>query len=66
MQQRGAYNHLQQDLIGNGMDYHITQDGSFLELIQIENQGLAPAYQVHQQGESMRITIENGFQPLPE
>ena len=66
VQQQGAHNSLQQDLVGNGMDYQITQEGSHLELIQIENNGLAPAYQVHQQGEGMRIIIENGLQPLPE
>ena len=66
VRQRGAYNRLQQDLLGNGMNYGITQDGSFLEMIQIENHGQAPTYQVHQQGEGMRIIIENGFQPLPE
>jgi minor curlin subunit len=64
--QSGSYNRLQQDLLGDGMDYQITQEGSHLELIQIENTGLAPAYQVHQQGEGMRINIENGFQALPE
>ncbi|MEQ9438012.1 MAG: hypothetical protein RIG62_03150 [Cyclobacteriaceae bacterium] len=64
--QSGAYNSLQQDLLGNGMDYQITQQGSNLELIQIENNGLAPAYQVQQTGEGMRIIIENGMQSLPE
>ena len=64
--QSGAYNSLQQDLIGNGMDYQITQQGSNLELIQIENNSLAPAYQVQQTGEDMRIIIENGIQSLPE
>lgn len=66
VEQSGAYNSLQQDLLGNGLDYQITQYGNHLELIQIEKNGLAPAYQVQQEGEGMRIIIENGMQTLSQ
>ncbi|WKN42134.1 hypothetical protein [Tunicatimonas pelagia] len=63
IQQFGQQNTIQQDLIGNGMDYSITQEGSQLELIQIEYSPLAPAYDVHQQGQGMTVIIEQGFSP---
>ena len=61
VQQFGQQNYIQQDLIGNGMDYSITQQGSQLELIQIEHNSLAPAYDVQQRGQGMRVVIEQGF-----
>ena len=63
--QRGENNLIQQDLIGNDLRYRVTQEGIGHELIQTEHDPLAPAYEVHQQGEGMQITIEQGFVGLP-
>ena len=63
--QRGEDNLIQQDLIGNDLRYRVTQEGVGHELIQTEHDPLAPAYEVHQQGEGMQITIEQGFVGLP-
>ena len=63
--QRGEDNLIQQDLVGNNMRYRLIQEGRRNELIQIEHDPLAPAYEVHQQGEDMKITIEQGFVGLP-
>ena len=63
--QRGENNLVQQDLIGHDLRYRITQEGQGHELIQREHDPLAPAYEVHQQGTGMQITIEQGFVGLP-
>ncbi len=61
VRQSGQQNSIRQDLSGNGLDYTIIQQGQNLELTQIEYDGLAPAYQVEQRGEGMKITIEQGL-----
>ena len=63
--QRGEDNLIQQDLVGNDLRYRVTQEGRGHELIQQEHDPLAPAYEVHQQGEGMKITIEQSFVGLP-
>ena len=63
--QRGQDNLIQQDLVGNDLRYRITQEGQGHELIQTEHDPLAPAYEVHQQGQGMQITIEQGFVGIP-
>ena len=63
--QRGEDNLIRQDLIGNDMRYRLIQEGQGHELIQTEHDPLAPAYEVHQQGQGMKITIEQGFVGLP-
>ena len=63
--QRGEGNLIQQDLVGSDMRYRLTQEGQGHELIQIEHDPLAPAYEVHQRGPGMQITIEQGFVGLP-
>ena len=63
--QRGEDHLIRQDLAGNDLFYRITQEGQGHELIQIEHNPLAPAYEVHQQGEGMQITIEQGFVGIP-
>ena len=63
--QRGEDNLIRQDLVGNDLRYRITQEGQGHELIQTEHDPLAPAYEVHQQGQGMQITIEQGFVGLP-
>ena len=63
--QRGADNLIQQDLAGNDLFYRITQEGQGHALIQTEHDPLAPAYEVHQQGQGMQITIEQGFVGIP-
>ena len=65
IRQRGEDNLIQQDLIGNDLRYRLTQEGRGHELIQTEHDPLAPAYEVHQQGEGMQITIEQGFVGIP-
>ena len=65
VQQRGEDNLIQQDLVGNDMQYRLIQEGQGNELIQIEHDPLAPSYEVHQQGQGMKITIEQGFVGLP-
>ncbi len=65
VRQLGSQNSIQQDLIGNGMDYSIIQDGQQLELIQIEHNSLAPAYEIQQRGSDMTIIIEQGFSINP-
>ena len=65
VQQRGEDNLIHQDLVGNDMQYRILQEGQGNELIQIEHDPLAPAYEIHQQGQGMKITIEQGFVGLP-
>ena len=63
--QRGEDNLIRQDLVGNDLRYRIVQEGRGHELIQLEHDPLAPAYEVHQQGQSMQITIDQGFVGLP-
>lgn len=64
--QDGDYNSLYQDIIGTGAELQLIQEGSRLEMIQIETSGNAPRYQVHQRGEGMRIKIEHSqLFPLP-
>ena len=63
--QRGEDNLIRQDLVGNDLRYRITQEGQGHELIQTEHDPLAPAYEVHQQGQGMQITIEQGFVGIP-
>lgn len=63
--QRGADNLIQQDLAGNDLFYRITQEGQGHALIQTEHDPLAPAYEVHQQGQGMQITIKQGFVGIP-
>ena len=63
--QTGYYNRLYQILEGNGMELQVTQQGSNLELIQIETGGNSPAYQVHQRGAGMSLTIEHNQVMLP-
>ena len=63
--QRGEGNLIRQDLVGNELRYRVTQEGQGHELIQTEHDPLAPAYEVHQQGQGMQITIEQGFVGLP-
>ena len=63
--QRGEDNLIQQDLVGNDLRYRVTQEGQGNQLIQTEHDPLAPAYQVHQQGQGMKITIAQGFVGLP-
>ena len=65
VQQRGEDNLIRQDLVGNDMQYRLIQEGQGNELIQREHDPLAPAYEVHQQGQGMKITIEQGFVGLP-
>ncbi|MEM9672640.1 MAG: hypothetical protein AAF992_08590 [Bacteroidota bacterium] len=65
VRQLGSQNSIQQDLIGNGMDYSIIQDGQQLELIQIEHNSLAPAYEIQQRGSDMTIIIKQGFSINP-
>ena len=63
--QRGEDNLIRQDLVGNELRYRVTQEGQGHELIQTEHDPLAPAYEVHQQGQGMQITIEQGFVGIP-
>ena len=64
--QDGEYNRLYQDIFGTGAELQLIQEGSGLEMIQIETSGNAPRYQVHQKGEGMRIRIEhNQLLPTP-
>ncbi len=63
--QRGEDNLIRQDLVGNDLRYRVTQEGQGHELIQTEHDPLAPAYEVHQQGQGMQITIEQGFVGIP-
>ena len=63
--QRGEDNLIRQDLVGDDLHYRLTQEGRGNELIQIEHDPLAPSYEVHQQGEGMQITIEQGFVGIP-
>ncbi len=65
IEQEGQHNTIVQDLVGDNMNYVIRQEGSFLELHQQEHDPLAPAYEIHQQGRDMSITIEQGFIGLP-
>ena len=65
VQQRGEDNLIRQELVGHEMEYRLLQEGQGNELIQTEHDPLAPAYQVHQQGQGMKITIEQGFVGLP-
>ena len=63
--QSGQDHLIRQDLVGNDLFYRITQEGQGHELIQIEHDPLAPAYEVHQQGQGMQIVIEQGFVGIP-
>ena len=63
--QRGEDNLIRQDLAGNDLRYRVTQEGQGHQLIQTEHDPLAPAYEVHQQGQGMQITIEQGFVGIP-
>ena len=63
--QNGQDHLIRQDLVGNDLFYRITQEGQGHELIQIEHDPLAPAYEVHQQGQGMQIVIEQGFVGIP-
>ncbi len=63
--QSGSYNEIYQVLAGDNMQLQVIQQGSGNELIQIETQGNAPNYQVHQQGEGMKIHIEHGIASFP-
>ena len=63
--QRGEDNLIRQDLVGNDLRYRVTQEGQGHELIQTEHDPLAPAYEVHQQGQGMQIVIEQGFVGIP-
>ena len=65
IEQAGRHNTITQDLAGDNMNYAIRQEGSFLELHQVEHDPLAPAYEVHQRGQDMQITIEQGFVGIP-
>ena len=65
IRQRGEDNLIQQDVAGDNLRYRLTQEGQGNQLIQLEHDPLAPAYEVHQQGQGMRITIEQGFVGLP-
>lgn len=61
--QNGEYNKLYQFVSGRGKELQVVQEGTNLELMQIENGPGAPAYQVHQRGEGMRIKIEHSQFP---
>ena len=63
--QQGEDNLIRQDLVGNDMQYRLIQQGQGNELIQLEHDPLAPSYEVHQQGQGMKINIEQGFVGLP-
>ena len=65
IRQRGEDNLIQQDVAGDNLHYRLTQEGQGHQLIQLEHDPLAPAYEVHQQGQGMRITIEQGFVGRP-
>lgn len=65
VQQEGDGNRLVQDISANGQKFIISQQGLNNELIQVENGTNTLPYQVTQQGEGMRIVIENGgFGPI--
>ena len=63
--QRGEDNLIRQELLGNDLRYRVTQEGQGHQLIQTEHDPLAPAYEVHQRGQGMQITIEQGFVGIP-
>ncbi|RIJ33971.1 hypothetical protein [Pontibacter oryzae] len=65
VQQEGDGNRLVQSISANGQKFIISQQGLNNELIQIENGTNTLPYQVTQQGEGMRVVIENGgFGPV--
>lgn len=58
--QIGDNHSLSHDLAGNQMNLEFIQEGQDHDLTIIEKSGTAPAYKVHQQGNSgMKIVIEN-------
>jgi hypothetical protein len=58
--QVGESNFVSQDLGGNGMRLQVIQEGSNHEVYQVEKDGSAPAYQIHQTGEAgMKIIVEH-------
>jgi len=59
--QLGNRNNLEQQLSGNGMQYELIQRGNNNELIQLEEApGQAPGYRIEQNGNGMRLYIEQG------
>ncbi len=59
--QNGHLNKLYQVMQGDGAGLQVIQEGQGLELIQIEAAGNAPAYQIHQRGEGMKLHIEHNY-----
>ncbi len=58
--QFGESNFVSQDLGGNDMRLQIIQEGNNHEVYQVETDGSAPAYQIHQTGEAgMKIIVEH-------
>ncbi len=61
LSQTGDNNLIDQELMGDGMNYTIIQNGNGNEVMQIENGMHSKAYEIIQTGNNMQVFIENGM-----